>query len=135
MHSISSNYILPPFLWHFSEFSIVLHENCTIGKLTFSSQKVKFNLLQLHPPPFLWYLSEFSIIFHENCTIGKLTFFFSKSCIQSPPITSSPHFCGISASFQLFFMKIAPLESLHFPLKKLHSISSNYILPPFLLSQ
>jgi hypothetical protein len=50
LHSISSNYILPPFLWYLSNFSIVFHENRTIGKFTFSSQKVAFNLLQLHPP-------------------------------------------------------------------------------------
>ena len=80
------------------------------------------------------YLSEFSVVFHENCTIGKLTL----SSIQPHRATSSirpsllmsvlskvssnilrfasPHFCHISVSFQLFFMKIAPLESSRYPL-------------------
>ena len=95
------------------------------------------SLIQSPPivlPPFVSYLSEFSVVFRKNCTIGKLTLSSiqlhrATSSIRPSPLTrvlskvssnilqfASPYLCHISVSFQLFFMKIAPLESSGYPL-------------------
>ena len=88
---------------YLSEFSVVFHENCTIGKLTLSSiqphkatlstrpslsrRALSKSLIQSPPisPPFVSYLSEFLIVFHGNCTVGQLTF----SSIEPHKVTLS----------------------------------------------
>ncbi len=93
--STSKHSILSIILSHLSEFSIVSHENCTIGKLTLSSIQPHRATLSIRPSPLTRVLSK-----------------VSSNILQF----ASPHLCHISVSFQLFFAKIAPLESSRYPL-------------------
>ena len=93
--STSKHSILSIIFSHLSEFSIVSHENCTIGKLTLSSIQPHKATSSIRPSPLTRVLSK-----------------VSSNILQF----ASPHLCHISVSFQLFFMKIAPLESSRYPL-------------------
>ena len=72
-HQISSTYIPPPFLSYLSEFSIVFHQNYTVGKLTFSSiQRFKRHYPLGHLRFWDWYTDE---------TFSKIAAIWRSGCV------------------------------------------------------